>query len=164
MSVSRRTPSYADLRPASAAASAAAKASSAKRDTTPELALRRALWARGLRYRVNVQNLPGCPDIVFRRARTVVFCDGDFWHGRRLKSRLATLSKGHNAPYWVAKIRTNVERDRRSNTELRKRGWLVLRYWETDVAKDPDALAAAVDVAVRYRRAESFKALLSPKG
>jgi DNA mismatch endonuclease (patch repair protein) len=106
-----RAPRFEGYMPSSAKASAAARAASRRRDTQCELALRRALWALGLRYRVDVRQLPGKPDIVFRRLRIAIFCDGDFWHGRDLGARIRRLSRGHNAPYWVAKIRRNVERD-----------------------------------------------------
>jgi DNA mismatch endonuclease Vsr len=101
-------PRFEVLRPASARASAAARGASRKRDTRCEILLRRALWALGLRYRVDVGDLPGRPDIVFRRARVAVFCDGDYWHGRDLEARLKKLARGHNPAYWVAKIRANV--------------------------------------------------------
>lgn len=84
----RRTPSFAGLSPASPKATAAARAASRKTDTRCEVLLRSALHARGLRFRVNVAALPGRPDIVFVRPRLVVFCDGDFWHGRDLDARL----------------------------------------------------------------------------
>ena len=89
------TPRYVGLRPASAKASRIASASSRKRDTECEMALRRALWQRGLRYRLAVRDLPGRPDIVFARERVLVFCDGDFWHGRNLAARVRKLALGH---------------------------------------------------------------------
>ena len=144
MKPKRQTPSYQHLVPASALASKTASAASRKRDTNPELLLRRALWSKGLRYRVDVTSLPGRPDIVFTRARLAIFCDGDFWHGRQLAIRLEKLSKGHNADYWTRKIRGNVERDRRTDAILAGAGWRVLRVWETDVTADPDRVAAAV--------------------
>jgi DNA mismatch endonuclease (patch repair protein) len=145
----RETPSYRGLLPSSITASRVAKSSSAKRNSKPELLLRRALWARGLRYRIDVGALPGRPDIVLSRARVVVFCDGDFWHGRNLSERLTALASGHNATYWVAKIRTNVERDRQRDIELAGAGWRVIRCWETDVVRDPGAAAEAVLRVVR---------------
>lgn len=151
MSGTHQTPTYKGLRPSSIRASRVAKSSSRKRDSRPEVLLRRALWARGLRYRVDVHALPGRPDIVLHRARVVVFCDGDFWHGRNLKERLALLAKGHNAQYWVAKICSNVERDRRRDVELTGTGWFVVRCWETDIVRDPAAVADAVARVVRAR-------------
>src|SRR5687768_8023193 len=97
-------PSFKGLVAASLTASRVASASSNKRDTKPELLLRRALSKCGLRYKVDVGSLPGRPDLVVPTARVAVFCDGDFWHGRGLKSRLAKLGRGHNADYWVSKI------------------------------------------------------------
>lgn len=91
-------PRYAGLMPASARASEAARSSSRKRDTRAEQTLRRALWARGLRYRIDAADLPGRPDLVFRSARVVVFCDGDFWHGRDLQTRLSSSLVGTTRP------------------------------------------------------------------
>jgi hypothetical protein len=93
----------------------------------------------------------GRPDIVFRAARVVVFCDGDYWHGRDLDHRLAKLAAGHNAPHWVAKITSNVERDRRVTAALESEGWLVLRYWETDIKKSAPAIAREVATHIQTR-------------
>jgi DNA mismatch endonuclease (patch repair protein) len=98
-----------------------------------------------------VASLPGRPDIVFPRRRVVVFCDGDFWHGRQLRRRLKRLAKGHNAQYWVAKVQRNVERDRKQQAELERAGWLVLRYWETDILRDPCGVANAAARAIKSR-------------
>ena len=112
------TPSFQGLQSASAFASAAARGASRKVNTRCELLLRRALWQRGLRYRLHHPGLPGRPDIVFRKHGLVVFCDGDFWHGRDLETRLTKLTRGHNAAYWVAKVKANVERDLRHTRTL----------------------------------------------
>jgi DNA mismatch endonuclease, patch repair protein len=139
--------SFIGLSPASQNASRAARGSSRKANTRCELVLRRALWHRRLRYRLQ-GNLPGRPDIIFVRQRVVVFCDGDFWHGRNLEARVARLASGHNAPYWVAKIRTNVERDRLVTSQLREAGWLVIRVWEADILREPDQIAAMIGTVV----------------
>jgi len=86
--------SYAGLKPASSRASKAARGSSKKSNTKCELLLRRELWKRGCRFRVDVRDLPGRPDIVFSKARVVVFCDGDFWHGRNWEERQKKLPRG----------------------------------------------------------------------
>jgi G:T-mismatch repair DNA endonuclease (very short patch repair protein) len=65
-----------------------------------------------------------------------VFCDGDFWHGRDWLQRRRRLAKGSNAPYWLDKIATNRMRDRRVNRQIRRRGWTVVRIWETDILAD----------------------------
>lgn len=133
----RTTPSFAGLRPASESASTAARGASAKTNTRCELVLRRELWRRGLRYRLHVPGLPGRPDVVFPRHRVVVFCDGDFWHGRDLENRVRKLARGHNGSYWVAKVRRNVARDRETDRALEGAGWVVVRVWETDVLRAP---------------------------
>ena len=129
------TPSFRGLRPASNKASTAARGASAKVNTRCELALRRELWRRGLRYRLHVTGLPGCPDVVFSKYRLAVFCDGDFWHGRDLETRLTKLARGHNSTYWIAKVKRNVERDSRQTAVLTAAGWVVLRFWERDVLR-----------------------------
>jgi DNA mismatch endonuclease, patch repair protein len=144
--------SFRSLRPATSQASKAARGSSKKQNTRCELVLRKALAALGLRYRIDAGGLHGRPDIVFRGARIVVFCDGDYWHGRDLEKRLIKLAMGHNAAYWVAKIRSNVERDRRVTAALENDGWMVLRYWETDIHKDSERIATEIAARVSERR------------
>jgi DNA mismatch endonuclease (patch repair protein) len=122
-------------------------------NTRCELALRRELSRRGLRYRLHYTRLPGRPDIVFPKQRLVIFCDGDFWHGRDLSARLAKLVRGHNATYWVAKVQRNVERDRRQTRTLEESGWVVLRYWETDVLGRTNEIADQVVTALRHPNA-----------
>jgi DNA mismatch endonuclease (patch repair protein) len=80
----------------------------------------------------------------------VVFCDGDFWHGRDLDQRLAKLKRGHNATYWVAKVRRNVERDREQERMLQDAGWTVLRVWETDVLRRTMATANQIVRALAH--------------
>ncbi|SRR5258708_6035503 len=143
--------SFEGLTPGSARSSVAARGASRKTDTNCELALRREIWRRGLRYRLHDRRLPGCPDIVFRAQRVAVFCDGDFWHGRDIDARLARLAKGHNATYWVAKLRRNVERDLRHTLALEAAGWTVLRFWETDLLRETDAIADRVAAVLAQR-------------
>lgn len=108
------------------------------KDTKPELTLRHALWKKGMRYRVSVKELPGKPDIVFTRAKIAIFCDGDFWHGHNwalrgipsLEEELASYSE-----YWQKKIRRNIERDHENTSKLENDGWVVLRFWESDIKK-----------------------------
>lgn len=97
------------------------------KDTGPELAIRRALHARGFRYRVHVSSLPGKPDIVFRRFGAVVFVNGCFWHGHDcvLFRWPATRRR-----FWQGKIRRTRERDSHVRDELRASGWRCLTVWE----------------------------------
>ena len=91
------------------------------------------LEAKGIGFQRNATWLSGKPDLLFYRARVVVFCDGDFWHGRHWSRRRKKLSAGHNAPYWIAKIRANMRRDRLHQRALEAAGWQVLRFWESDI-------------------------------
>jgi DNA mismatch endonuclease, patch repair protein len=100
-----------------------------------------------MRYRLH-GNLAGRPDLLFPQQRVVVFCDGDFWHGRNLEARLARLASGHNAPYWVAKIQSNVDRDSAVSARLVAEGWHVIRVWETDVLRDPERVADMIATVV----------------
>jgi len=113
------------------------------KDTKAEIMLRKALWQKGLRYRKNVKVLPGKPDIVFTKQKVVVFVDGDFWHARGHEDnpgeQVAT-----NKEFWRKKISNNVERDRFVNDALLERGWLVLRFWESDVKKDLDGCVKTI--------------------
>lgn len=114
--------------------------------TGPELALRRQLHARGLRFRVNVRGLPGRPDIALTRARIAVFVDGCFWH--RCPDH-GVLPK-NNTDWWDAKLAENVARDRRKDSALRADGWSVIHVWEhEDPAAAADNIAAEWSAAVQ---------------
>jgi DNA mismatch endonuclease (patch repair protein) len=156
--MTRRAPSYVGLSAASPQATAAARGASKKTGTRCEVELRRAVWRLGLRYRLASNELPGRPDLVFRSVRIAVFCDGDFWHGRDLAARIAKLNTGHNAPYWVAKITANVSRDRRQEHELQAAGWLVLRFWETDIRRAPNKIAELIARAIKHRHEHAMLA------
>lgn len=107
------------------------------RENRTEVALRRALFASGLRYRKYGSGLYGHPDIVFPRARVVVFVDGDYWHGRTLREKgeeaVSSYYTEAQRTYWVPKLRRTVQRDAETTAALRSEGWLVLRFWESDV-------------------------------
>ncbi len=109
--------------------------------TRPEMLLRRALWKSNMRYRVNYKELPGKPDIVFTKYRVAVFCDGDFWHGHNWAVRgMASLEEelSRYNDFWKKKILRNVERDDQTNKLLNSMGWTVIRFWESDIKKDPE--------------------------
>lgn len=117
------------------------------RDTKPELAVRRLLHARGLRYRVNVRPLASLrrtADIVFSRRRIAVFIDGCFWHGCP-KHYVPPKS---NLDYWMPKIATNVARDAETDRALSNAGWTVLRYWSHTTAEE---VAASITSQVLAR-------------
>lgn len=112
-------------------------------DTKPEILLRKALWHRGIRYRKNWRKLTGCPDIVLTRQKIAIFVDGDFWHARGYRDRPGSQI-GTNQSYWQKKLARNVERDREVNDQLTEQGWLVLRFWESDIKKDLDSVLAEI--------------------
>lgn len=115
-------------------------------DTKPEVILRKALWNKGLRYRKNYAALPGKPDIVLTRQKIAIFVDGDFWHARGHQDnpgeQVAT-----NKEFWQKKLSRNVERDREVNDALTEAGWLVLRFWESDIKKN---LQLCIDEILKY--------------
>jgi DNA mismatch endonuclease, patch repair protein len=140
------------------------------RDTKPELALRAALWRRGLRYRLRVK-LPGTPDIVFPGPKVAVFVDGDFWHGNAWRVRgmpsFETQFEGmNNADFWRNKILANIERDSKVNQILASSGWTSVRVFESCLANDIDDVAAQIDSIVRMRQmnsADGFVAIITAR-
>ena len=121
--------------------------SNKSRDTKPELALRSAVHARGLRYRVSVKPLAGLrrtADLVFPRAKVAVFLDGCFWHGCPEHHTVARA----NARFWAEKVEGNRARDRDTDGRLADAGWVSVRIWEHE---DPRAAAQRVEQVVRGR-------------
>lgn len=115
------------------------------RDTKPELEIRRGLHARGFRYRVNTAELPGKPDIVFRKYRAVILVHGCFWHGHDCPLfRLPDTRR----EFWAAKIARNRERDAEVLVALRKRDWRCLTVWECAMRgsgrRSPDVLVDGI--------------------
>lgn len=101
------------------------------KDTKPEMIVRKYLFSRGLRYRVNNRKLPGSPDIVLKKYKTVVFIDGCFWHGHE-GCKYYHLPKT-NVDFWRHKIAMNIARDYANGVDLRLAGWKVIRVWECDI-------------------------------
>ena len=102
-------------------------------NTKPEIRLRHALWQRGFRYRVNDRRLPGSPDVVLPRYRTVVFVHGCFWHGHKGCPRY-TIPKT-NTEFWTAKVARNQARDQEVWRKLEAKGWAVVIVWECELDK-----------------------------
>ena len=119
-----------------------------RRDTAPELALRRALHSRGYRYRVDYRPLPRLrrrADLVFTKQRVAVFVDGCFWH---CCPEHGTTPKS-NADYWIPKLARNVERDRETDARLAESDWKVIRVWEHEPVEE--AFERIVAALCRYR-------------
>jgi DNA mismatch endonuclease (patch repair protein) len=118
------------------------------KNTQPELALRKALWQRGVRgWRCHAKDVPGKPDIAFTRWKVAVFIDGRFWHGHP-----DFFTPGKSGSYWDAKIARTKERDRIANETLASAGWHVLRFWDFEVEEDLRACADRVTAALGKRR------------
>jgi len=115
-----------------------------QKDTAPELALRHALWAAGIRgWRCNPSGITGRPDLAWIGRRVAVFVDGAFWHGH------PDRYWGQSGPYWDQKIARNRARDERVNLALAQGGWTVVRLWDFEIKKNPDACVARVKAALQ---------------
>lgn len=125
------------------------------KNTKPELLLRRALWKLKCRYRINCKDVPGRPDIAIKKYKIAVYVDGDFWHGNNWKIRgIPSLEDElkRYTPYWREKILRNIERDLKVTLSLRDDGWIVLRFWESDIKKDVDACVREIIRAIKHRK------------
>ena len=111
-------------------------------NTKPEIMLRKALWHKGIRYRKNYKELIGKPDIVITRCKIAIFVDGDFWHGKNMDA-IEKRIQSHRT-YWLPKIRRNRERDAEVNDALTEQGWIVLRFWESDIKKQLEQCVALI--------------------
>ena len=119
------------------------------KDSEIEITLRKELWARGLRYRKNVNRIFGKPDIAFIGKKIAVFCDSEFWHcydwdhkSQEIKSR---------REFWIPKIERNMQRDIEVTQALEKEGWLVLRFWGKEIKANCQACADKIEKAFRER-------------
>ena len=99
------------------------------KDTKPEMIVRKGLWSRGFRYRLNSPKLPGHPDLVLRKYRTCIFVNGCFWHGHEGCCKIPQT----NREFWVAKIRRNQERDIEEQKRLAEMGWHCITIWECEL-------------------------------
>ena len=106
------------------------------KNTKPELAFRKALWDAGYRYRIDYKKLIGKPDIALKKYRTVIFIDGEYWHGYNWVERKQKIKT--NREFWIAKIERNMQRDEEVNETLNEMGYKVFRFWETDINKNLD--------------------------
>lgn len=104
------------------------------KNTKPELAFRKALYAAGFRYRIDYRKLIGRPDIVLKKYKTVIFIDGEYWHGHNWEERKQKIKT--NREFWIAKIERNMQRDREVNQELERLGYKIFRFWEMEIKKE----------------------------
>lgn len=121
------------------------------KDTKPELALRRALHARGFRFRLHVKDVPGRPDIVFPKYSAVVFVHGCFWH-RHAGCRYATVPKTR-AEFWKTKFAANVSRDAAVHDKLTSKGWRVATVWECAL-RNPKAMTQTAEMVATWLKSD----------
>lgn len=117
------------------------------KDTKPELMFRKALFKKGIRYRVDCKKLPGKPDIANIVRKFVVFIDGEFWHGFNWNEKKKKIKS--NRGFWIPKIERNMQRDRTNNKLLESMGFKVFRFWEHEVTKN---LGDCIDAVVNYAK------------
>lgn len=118
------------------------------KDTSIELALRKALWAKEYRFRKNYKGLPGSPDIAITKYKIAVFCDSEFFHGKDWDVLKERLEKGKNSGYWIRKIQRNMERDQEKDKMLRFEGWTVIHFWGKDILKNTDECIRVIEEAI----------------
>jgi len=117
------------------------------KNTKPELAFRKALWAAGYRYRIDYKKLMGKPDIVLKKYRTAIFIDGEFWHGHNWDERKLKIKT--NKEFWIPKIERNMQRDQEVNEALAEMGYTVFRFWESEVKKNLDRCLDTVIISLK---------------
>lgn len=131
------------------------------KDTKPEIVLRKRLWSKGYRYRKNVKELPGKPDIVISKYKICVFVDSEFFHGKDFESGYHSgkysslreqMEHSNHPEFWLNKIQKNMQHDREVEAQLKGMGWKVLRFWSKDVLKHTDQCIKVIDEATEDYR------------
>ena len=114
-----------------------------------ELALRKELWRRGIRYRKNVKSVFGHPDLAFIGKKVAVFCDSEFWHGYDWDNRKNDIKTRRE--FWIPKIERNIQRDIEVTEELERQGWAVLRFWGKEIKKETGRCADIIQQTLEER-------------
>ncbi|KGE13513.1 very short patch repair endonuclease [Sphingobacterium deserti] len=120
------------------------------KNSKPEIMLRKALWAKNIRFRLHDKSLPGRPDILIKKYKLAIFVDGEFWHGfdwKHNKDRIKT-----NRLFWIPKIERNMQKDERVNRVLRDMGYTVFRFWSQDVLKRLPVVVNQIELFLETRR------------
>lgn len=118
------------------------------KNTGIELLLRKSLWKKGIRFRVNNKHILGKPDISIKKYKLLIFVDGDFWHGRNFTDGTVDTNK----KFWNEKIKRNRERDLEYTIRLRDEGWTVLRFWGSDIKKDVSVVVEEIINTIKKER------------
>ncbi len=108
-----------------------------------EILLQKELWRRGMRYRKNVKEITGKPDIAFIGKKIAVFCDSEFWHGYDWENRKKDFKS--NTEFWIPKIERNIQRDIEVTNELETQGWTVIRFWGKEIKKNVSGCADEIE-------------------
>lgn len=118
------------------------------KNTTIEVTLQKALWAKGYRYRKNYKKLPGSPDICLTKYRIAIFCDSEFFHGKDWEVLKAKVEKGNNGEYWSKKIQENITRDNEKDKALNALGWTVIHFGGKDILKKTDECVKVIEETI----------------
>ncbi len=119
------------------------------KDSQIEIALRKELWSRGIRYRKNSSKVFGKPDLAFVGKKIAVFCDSEFWHGYDWENKKEEIKSRRE--FWIPKIERNMARDREVNEKLKSEGWIVLRFWGKEIKSDVSACADIIEKSLTER-------------
>jgi len=120
------------------------------KNSKPEMILRRALWAKNIRFRLHDKTLPGSPDIVIKKYKLAIFVDGEFWHGFEWKKRSDQIKS--NRLFWIPKIERNMQKDELANRALRNMGYTVFRFWSQDILKKLPTVINQIELFLETRR------------
>ncbi|MEI8246683.1 MAG: very short patch repair endonuclease [Lentisphaerota bacterium] len=132
------------------------------RNTGIELALRKELWRNGIRgYRVNYNKIIGKPDIAFVGKKIAIFCDSEFWHGKDWEIKKEKIKTRKD--YWIPKIYSNIERDKLVTAKLKRAGWSVLRFWDSEIRMDINAITKKIIKKIGFREKHFTLLGSSPK-
>lgn len=124
------------------------------KDTSIEIALRKAIWKRGYRYRKNYKQLPGSPDICLTKYKIAIFCDSEFFHGKDWDVLKPKVENGNNGAYWSKKIQDNMARDCEIDKKLLFMGWTVIHFWGKDILKKTDECIKVIEESIFEKRLE----------
>ncbi|MGA6118386.1 very short patch repair endonuclease [Sphingobacterium anhuiense] len=120
------------------------------KNSKPELILRKALWAKNIRFRLHDKSLPGTPDIVIKKYKLAIFVDGEFWHGFDWKNNRDRIKS--NRLFWIPKIERNMQKDVRANLALRELEYTVFRFWTQDIIKKLPIVINQIELFIESRK------------
>lgn len=120
------------------------------KNSKPELILRKALWAKNVRFRLHDKSLPGTPDIVIKKYKLAIFVDGEFWHGFDWKNNRNRIKS--NRLFWIPKIERNMQKDLRTNRALGDMNYTIFRFWSQDIIKNLPVVLNQIELFLETRK------------